>query len=165
MVIDERPGGVSADDFTALFAAHYPELLRFAVRRVGADAASDVVADVFLVAWRRRADLPAETARAWLYGVAAKVIANQRRGENRRGRLWSRLAAQPATGADSAHDRVRTALARLRPAEQEVLRLTEWEQLDATEAAAVLGCSPGAFRVRLHRARRHLAEELGNLED
>lgn len=152
-------------EFAALFATHYPDLLRFAVRRVGADAAPDVVADVFLVAWRRRDDLPADAVRAWLYGVAAKVVANHLRGETRRSRLRSRLAAEPVNGADSAHDRVGTALARLRPVEREVLRLTEWEQLDAAEAAAVLGCSPGAFRVRLHRARRRLAEELGSLED
>ena len=156
MVVDERADA----QFSALFAAHYPDLLRFAVRRVGSDAAPDVVADVFLVAWRRRTELPSDAPRLWLFGVATKVVANHLRAERRLTRLRSRLADEPSMPADSSDDRVLAALARLRPAEQEVRRLTEWEQLSADEAAAVLGCSPGAFRVRLHRARRRLAAEL-----
>jgi RNA polymerase sigma-70 factor (ECF subfamily) len=161
VVLDERAEAA----FAALFAAHYPDLLRYAVRRVGTDAAPDVVAEVFLVAWRRRADVPPDAARVWLYGVAAKVVRNHLRGENRRRQLRSRLAAEfHVPEGDPGADRVRRALGRLRPAEQEVLRLSEWEQLSADEAAAVLRCSPGAFRVRLHRARHHFAAELAALD-
>jgi RNA polymerase sigma-70 factor (ECF subfamily) len=156
VVVQERADA----QFSALFAAHYPDLLRYAVRRVGPDAAPDVVADVFLVAWRRRAELPADAPRVWLYGVAANVVANQLRSERRRSRLRSRLADEPPATPAPVNERVLAALGRLRPAEQEVLRLTEWEQLSADEAAVVLGCSPGAFRVRLHRARRKFAAEL-----
>lgn len=154
------------DDFAALFRAHRPDLLRYAIRRVGADLADDVVADVYLVAWRRRTSLPADGVRLWLFGVAANVVANHLRAEGRRLRLRSRLyASRPVPAADAAGERVREALARLRPVEQEVLRLTEWDGLTADEAAVVLGCSPGALRVRLHRARRRLAEELGVMSE
>jgi RNA polymerase sigma-70 factor (ECF subfamily) len=151
----------SDDAFAELFAAHYPDLLRYAVRRVGPDAAPDVVSDVFLVAWRRRAEVPADAARLWLFGVASRMVANQMRSDARQRRLRLRLAdVAPATPSDDPAERVLAALARLRPDEQELLRLTEWERLSPAEAATVLGCSPGTLRVRLHRARRHLADAL-----
>ncbi len=157
----ERPA--SAVD--ELFAAYYADLLRYAARRVGPDAAPDVVAEVFVVVCRRATDVPADAPRAWLFGVASRVVANQLRGERRRLRLRARLAAEPFPDAAPEHHHVHRALARLRPAEQEVLRLAEWDQLDAAEAAAVLGCSRGAYRVRLHRARRNFAEALSALDD
>src|SRR5689334_13286962 len=83
--------------FEQLFDAHYGELTRFAARRVGVDAAGDVVAATFLVAWRRQADLPADHPRAWLYGTARQVIANEVRGRTR----WERLTAKAAAGADT----------------------------------------------------------------
>jgi RNA polymerase sigma-70 factor (ECF subfamily) len=52
------------------------------------------------------------------------------------------------------------ALRALRPRDREVLLLTAWDGLNASEAAAVLGCSPTAYRIRLHRARRRLARLL-----
>ena len=84
----------AADDVDVLFGAHHADLLRYAARRVGPDAAPDVVADVFLVAWRRRGDLPADGALPWLYGVAHRIVANHQRGERRRLRLRARLAAE-----------------------------------------------------------------------
>jgi RNA polymerase sigma-70 factor (ECF subfamily) len=74
------------------------------------------------------------------------------------------VATVPAEESDDPAERVRAALARLRPDEQELLRLTEWERLSPAEAATVLGCSPGALRVRLHRARRHLAVALSRVD-
>jgi RNA polymerase sigma-70 factor (ECF subfamily) len=52
------------------------------------------------------------------------------------------------------------ALARLRPDDRELLMLIAWEGLDATQAAAVLGCSRQALDTRLHRARARLRAEL-----
>ena len=151
----------SRDAFEAMFRAHYDDLLRFAVRRVGPDAAADVVADVFLVAWRRREAIPSDAARLWLFGVAGNVINNERRGQLRRTRLLEKAAAEPPSldpADNTAADAVSAAFDSLAEPDQEVLRLTEWEQLSAAEAAVVLGCSTAAFRVRLHRARRRLAE-------
>lgn len=164
------PAGEDDSCFDALFVEHYADLLRFAVRRVGIDAAPDVVAEVFLVAWRRRADLPMSAARLWLFGVAARVLANEQRSESRQSRLHERAArdrSRTSTDIDPADVltegvQVRAALARLSIPDQEVLRLTEWDGLTSAEAARVCGCSPGAFRVRLLRARRRLADRLSD---
>ncbi|MEV0271276.1 sigma-70 family RNA polymerase sigma factor [Hamadaea sp. NPDC050747] len=152
--------------FEALFDAHYAELTRFATRRVGADAAGDIVAHTFLIAWRRFAELPPDHARAWLYSTARHVIANELRGRTRR----EKLAAKAATGHDAEGAdpsglvderlRVRAVLAELSPADQEVLRLVEWEGLDVAEAALVLRCTRTALKVRLHRARKRFAQRL-----
>lgn len=159
MISDER-------SFDALVRAHHRDLLRFATRRVGPDAAADVVGEVLVVAWRRRDVMPSGAERVWLFGVAAKVIANEKRGAARRERLTHRMGAEPAIPSDPGETVttglvVRAALATLPPAEQEALRLSEWEQLTTDEAAQVAGCSRATFRVRLHRARRHLAARLG----
>ncbi|WP_084557231.1 RNA polymerase sigma factor [Hamadaea tsunoensis] len=156
--------------FEELYRAHYAELTRFAARRVGADTAGDVVAGTFLVAWRRLSEIPADHPRAWLFATARLVIANELRARTRRDRLSARAsAAAPAHVDDHATEvdervRVRAVLAELSPADQEVLRLTEWEGLDVTEAALVLGCSRTALKVRLHRARRRFAQRLAATE-
>jgi len=155
--------------FEGLFAGHYGELLRFAQRRVGIDAAGDVVAETFLIAWRRLPEVPVEHARAWLYMTARHVIANELRARQRRDRLGEHTRDDIATDRAVAGDhatliaeqiRVRAVLESLSQMDQEVLRLTEWEQLDLTEAAAALGCSRTAAKVRLHRARRRFARRL-----
>lgn len=155
--------------FESLFAAHYSDLMRYATRRVGVDAASDVVSGTFLVAWRRLADIPADYPRAWLYATARKVIANEMRGRDRRERLVQHVRASvlpvdDPTGAIDEQLRVRAVLAQLSSRDQEVLRLTEWDGLDIDEAAAALGCRPTALKVRLHRARRRFAQRLNAIE-
>lgn len=152
--------------FEELFAAHYGDLMRYATRRVGADEAGDVVSSTFMIAWRRLTDVPADKSRAWLYGTARKVIANELRGRERRERLGRRTGAH-ADAATGDHAgpvteqlRIRQVLGELAPRDQELLRLTEWEGLDTDEVAAVLGCSRAAVKVRLHRARRRFADRL-----
>ena len=127
------------------------------------------MAETFLVAWRRRADVPAgEGARLWLYGVARRVLANQRRGELRRSALGSRLRAElPALVSDPAGavaDRTEAvrALSQLGEADREVVELTAWEGLDSREVAEVLGITPVAARARLCRARNRLRGLLGH---
>ena len=152
--------------FEELFAAHYGDLIRYATRRVGPDEASDVVSSTFMIAWRRLADVPADGSRAWLYGTARKVIANELRGRERRERLGRRTGTHADTaigdhaGPVTEQLRIRQVLGELAPPDQELLRLTEWEGLDTDEVAAVLGCSRAAVRVRLHRARRRFANRL-----
>lgn len=156
--------------FEELFDAHYAELTRFATRRVGADAAGDIVAGTFLIAWRRFAELPADHARAWLYSTARHVIANELRGRTRREKLTAKAAAASVDEADHSGQideriRVRAVLAELSPADQEVLRLIEWDGLDAAEAARVLRCTQTALKVRLHRARKRFAQRLTATEE
>lgn len=151
--------------FERVFAAHYAAVVKYAVRRVGAPAADEVAAETFLVAWRRLDRVP-DDALPWLYATARRVVANEYRRRKRAARLGDRVAAQacpvPADPAEFVPDgiRVRTALANLPERDREVLRLIEWEQLTAAEAARVLGCTKASFTVRLHRARRRLARAL-----
>lgn len=161
--------GRDAVRFEALFRAHHPHILAYCRRRAPADAARDAAEEVFLVAWRRWEDVPAPPDdRPWLYGVAYRVLANQRRGSERRHRLASRLqgeATTSTTGIDEAvvaseeHAAVRAALDRLSADDQEVLRLAAWEGLRAGDIAAVLGLTADAAAQRLHRARKRLQRE------
>lgn len=154
--------------FESCFRDHYAAVLAFAIRRLPDRAtAEDAAAETFAVAWRRRELIPDEPL-PWLYGIALRVAANQRRSGERRRRLGERLeheassrAATPEP-ADALHrrDAFARAFERLNEPEREVLRLVAWDGLDTREAARVLGCSAAAFRVRLHRARRRLAKHL-----
>ena len=87
---------VSQADFAALFNAHFDSLLAYTRRRTPQLAdAEDAMAETYVVAWRRFAQLPADTQRQrlWLFGVAYRVIANQRRAAGRRLQLTDRLKA------------------------------------------------------------------------
>ena len=151
--------------FERLYREHFRAVLRFAAARIDAERAKDVAADTFLVAWRRLDDVPAEP-RAWLLGVARKVIAGQYRTETRREALVVRLrgerggeSSEPAE-AIADRDEVLSAFAGLGEADREILRLVAWDGLTAAEAALVLGVTRLAFAVRLHRARRRLERAL-----
>jgi RNA polymerase sigma factor (sigma-70 family) len=169
--VDDPPGAVPdiyRDRFERCFRDHYPQVLAFSMRRLsGRETAEDVVADTFAVAWRRRDRIP-DPALPWLYAIAAHVIANQYRSTRRRQNLDTRLAHETGAGApgfDPAEsldrrDAFSAAFALLAEPEREVLRLIAWDGLNTRDAARVFGCSPGAFRVRLHRARRKLAKQL-----
>ena len=159
--------------FEQAFGSHYAQVLAFAVRRVGDQAtAEDIAADTFAVAWRRRSDLPDEPL-PWLYGVARRVIANQRRSQQRRGSLQARLIGEaghsepsrdPADILGTRSD-VRAALAGIPEGSREVLRLVAWEGLDTRDGATALGCSPAAFRVRLFRAKRQFSKAFAEQQD
>lgn len=161
----------SARRFRALFDGHRDAVLGYALRRVDDPAdAADVVADTFLVAWRRLDDVPAGDARPWLFSVARRVLANKRRGEQRRGALAERLGQElavrvPEEAADARNERVREAVARLSPDAREVLLLTCWEGLTPAQVATALGVRAVAVRSRLHRARRQLQAELAGTAD
>ena len=158
------------DTFELLFQRHYPAVRAYALRRTSPDAAQDVVAETFLVAWRRLDEVP-DDALPWLYGVARRVLANQRRGAERGDALARRLAgATSAAAADDPGERagdaelVRLALGRLPESSREALMLVAWHGLSGARAARAAGCSRATFAVRLHRARARLAAELAALE-
>lgn len=158
------------DRFPQLYAANFDRLLGYALRRVAApDDAADVVAETFLVAWRRIADVPdGDEARLWLYGVARRVLANHHRGEGRRDALAERLRSalsHQVSRRDVAEEvvetrAVRAALERLGDLDRELLRLTAWEELEPREIAVALDLSPHVVRTRLSRARTRLRREL-----
>ena len=152
--------------FEELFARTQAPLMGYAVRRVGDPAdAADVVAETYLVAWRRLDELPpGEETRLWLFGVARRVLANHHRGERRRLALADRLrddlgeladgGGLPAPGESEA---VARALRRLSADDRELLTLVAWEGLSREEVALTLGVTRAVIRLRLHRARGRLA--------
>jgi RNA polymerase sigma factor (sigma-70 family) len=140
-------------------------ILAYAARRThDPDDAADVVAETFMVAWRRiDAVPPGDQARPWLYGIARRVLANRRRSLDRRLRLDIKLravASQKQDHTDTDTVSIITALDRLRESDRELLTLTAWDGLDTNDLAVVLGCSAATARVRLHRARKRLEQIL-----
>lgn len=150
--------GARAERFATLYAAHYGAVHAYGSRRVGPDAADEIAAETFLVAWRRFDQLPAE-ALPWLYGVARNIVSRHRMKTGRQLQTLDALQRQPTAAGDNGDDddlRLWTAWAELRDGDREVLALIAWEELSVAEAARVLGCPAQVFSVRLYRARRRL---------
>jgi RNA polymerase sigma factor (sigma-70 family) len=151
--------------FERLFAAHYWGVRAYVVRRAPSGAVEDVVAETFLVAWRRLDSL-GDDPLPWLLGVARRLLANQIRADRRRGALIARLeslAARQGVGWEPPAEMgegLAVAMAALSAREREALLLVAWEGLDPGRAAKAAGCSAATFRVRLHRARQHVADQL-----
>ena len=156
--------------FDRLYDRHRVALVAYCRRRVARDAVDDVIADVFLSAWRRIDQIPDGAELPWLYGVARNVIANHRCGDTRRSRLGLRLLSErpaPAVEVGSvgpgASTPVMTALAMLSDTDQELLRLRAWEELPSSSIAVALGIKASAVDMRLSRARRRLEDCLQRL--
>jgi len=157
----EHPSGEAR--FRDVFDRHFAAVAAYADRRCRTGDGDDVVAETFAVAWRRLDAIPVDAELPWLYGVARKVLANQRRGRLRRLGLLDRLRSEsipPQWTRDEGTPPVVDALRRLKPDEREVLLLTAWEGLSHSEIAAAMGISANAVGIRVHRAKKRLAEEL-----
>lgn len=157
--------------FRHLFSECYQPLHAYARRRAAPSDIDDLVAEVLTVAWRRLDDLPAGAELPWLYGVARRVLANQRRGDGRRLRLVDSLSREPRTSDDptsekatSGDEPVLQALRRLSARDREVLSLAAWEGLTPAEIAVVLDCTANAAALRLSRARQKLRAELTEID-
>lgn len=158
----DGPGDVAR--FEAVAAEILEPVRRYLVRRTDPDTADDVLSDTLLVCWRRLDDVPS-SALPWAYGVARRCLANAERSGRRQVRVAGKVAAldPPGEAADQEAEPVaelRTAMAALRPAEAELLRLWAWEGLTPAEIATVLDVSPNAVSLRLHRAKAALRAEL-----
>jgi RNA polymerase sigma-70 factor (ECF subfamily) len=156
--------------FCRLYEANFRRVQAYAVNRVARpDDVADVVAEVFMVAWRRLVDVPPPPHdRLWLYGTARRVIAKRYRSASRWHNLLGRLAAEQRPRAqaaqpadDPARERLLAAIRELKPAYREALLLVHWEQLTYAEAAEALGCSVNAVGIRVHRAKERLRALLG----
>lgn len=162
---DEASGRPDARDrFESLAAEVVEPVRRYLARRTDRDTADDVLSDTLLVCWRRLDEIP-EPALPWVFGVAKNCLANALRGERRQRRLAARITVvdppeETAAAVDEGDPRVEEALAALRPEEAELLRLWAWEELGPAQIAEVLGVTPNAVSIRLHRARGKLLEEL-----
>lgn len=160
--------------FQDLYRRYNKQIHAYCARRSGESDVPDLVAEVFLVAWRRIADVPAgQDGLYWLYAVAFRVINHRWRTIRRRARLAERLNGLLEEPVETPTDvvvvqrheyqLVREAASRLRTLDQEILRLTLWEELTLKETAKVLDIEVGAVKQRAHRARRRLSVEYRRL--
>ena len=159
--------------FERLFRAHERDVRAYCARRLDSGSVDDAVADTFSVAWRKIEQLPPDASvLPWLYGVAYRVIQHEWRSNGRWARLRYRtiLAVERpsdgvAEGLDEDEDRrmVVEAASHLPADDQEILRLTLWEELTPTQAGVVLGITADAAKQRARRARKRLAEEFRRL--
>lgn len=160
--------------FATLYDRHAAGMHRFVTRRLGAEAADDVVAECFLAAFlhRDRYDTDRSDARPWLYGIAANIIGKRRRAEVRLLQALARTGTDPVivshadqienrVAASAAHRSLAAALASLSSDDREVLLLVAWADLSYGEIARALSIPVGTVRSRLNRARRKTREALG----
>ena len=139
---------------------------RYLRRRASADDADYAYSETLLTIWRRLDDVPQSAALPWAYGIARRVLSNERRSSARRLRLVERIGGaatdQHVAGPDGVDDfpEVREALARLTEGDREVLTLWAWEELEPREIAQVLDTTPNSVSLRLSRAKAKLAQEL-----
>lgn len=157
---------VSTDaSFEHAYVQYLPAVSSYLFRRVERQHVEDLAADVFAVAWRRRASVAVGEELPWLYRIAANVVANHRRKQASGAALLAFL--RPADSAPSAEDIVvaDTALAeawrQLHASEREILALALVEDLTPAELSVVFGVSVNAATIRVHRARAKLAQLLG----
>ena len=160
----------TSDRFEDMFRENYAAVRAYALRRAPGDIVQDVVAETFLVAWRRVRRLSPTTCSPGSTGLRRLVLANQLRSMRRSAALEHRLSASAVAGShdtgegiDDALSPFAPALALLSPRDREALTLVAWHGLSGARAARAAGCSRGAFAVRLHRARARLATELSSL--
>jgi RNA polymerase sigma factor (sigma-70 family) len=175
--MEESDGAVIAGSlevpgtFGLIFDRHGSTLLRFLARRVEPAEAEDLLGDVFRIAFERRStfERDRDSARPWLYGIAANVVAKHHRSEARRLRAMARVPADrlldddPAEQAVQAADagarwtQVMDAIGTLPEVERQVLLLFAWEELSYDEIALTLAIPVGTVRSRLSRGRARLA--------
>ncbi|WP_052462510.1 RNA polymerase sigma factor [Nigerium massiliense] len=149
--------------FGAMFEATSARVYAYARRHADADTAPDVVAEVYLIAWKRRDKVPDEPV-PWLIVTARNVLHRHWRTRSRQQRLATELAGIEALATASSADgddrqALVTAFSRLSEADRETLLLVGWDGLTPQQAAGVVGCSPNTFAARLSRARRRLTDQ------
>jgi RNA polymerase sigma factor (sigma-70 family) len=163
--------------FAEIYDRHAPALHLYIARRLGPDQADDLVAEAFLIAFRKRDvyDGARPDARPWLYGIATNLIRRHHRTELRFWRAIARTGVDPAVespaervtervSAQTARRDLAAALSRLSRGQRDVLLLTAAGQLSPADIAVALGVAGGTVHSRLNRARRKMREALGGVD-
>lgn len=167
IVTQAPPAGTGAEeppDLDEAFERHAPALLRYAMARVGREAAKDVVAEAFARAFRdrHRFDPTRGTLVGWLYGFVVNALREQRRLDERDLRIRARLVPPHAEASPPAPDggAFLAAVGRLEPDDRELILLLAWAELSYEEIAQATGRTLPSVRARLHRLREQLRREL-----
>jgi RNA polymerase sigma factor (sigma-70 family) len=167
---------LAPEQFGPLYDRHARAIFRYVTRRLGPDAADDIVAETFLTAFRLRDryDTTQPNAAPWLFGIATRLIGRHRRNEVRFFRAIARTGVDPVAEsvADRATERVAasavrrqlsSALAGLSRQHRDVLSLVA-SGLGYEEVAGALGIPVGTVSSRLVRARRKVRAALGTTD-
>ena len=160
--------------FGAIFDAYFVEIHRYVGRRLGADAADDIAAETFHVAFRRRRtfELSRDSARPWLYGIATNLMTKHRRSESRKLRALCRLGGEVAAegheervaaqvSAEQVKGRLAGVIGGLSTELREVLLLVVLADFSYDGVAQALNVPYGTVCSRFSRARKNLREALG----
>lgn len=171
-MVGEAKGSLA--DVRRLYTAHASEL-RLALNRLGGNGVDcdDLLQEVFVVAMRKLHDLAqARSERAWLYGVAVKIAAGQRR--RHRLRSWFGLDSVPELSSAESPSRtleqkeasqlLQAAVDSLPAAKRDVLILFELQGLSGEEVANVLDVPLATVWTRLFHARKALSAAVQRLE-
>jgi RNA polymerase sigma factor (sigma-70 family) len=153
--------------FAEEVAAARPRVTAVARRLVG-DEADDVVQEAVLRAFLSLSSLrDPDRFEAWLCGIALNVAKMRLRRAAIEARVLAAAASNNLLLAQEDRDlldAVRDALDVLPPGQRDVVLMHYIDGLSCDEIAALLGSTPGAVRVRLHRARAQLRRELEPVE-
>jgi RNA polymerase sigma-70 factor (ECF subfamily) len=173
------------DRFAEVYDMYFDEIYRYLAARLGPDAADDLAAETFLVAFRKRDRFEPALGRVrpWLYGIATNLVGAHRRKETRRYRALAREGGRllevveshdervaEAVTAERLAGRLAVALAGLGRGDRDVLLLVAISELSHHEIALALQIPYGTVGSRLNRTRRTLRaviegaglEEVGN---
>ena len=155
-------------EFTAVYRQHLAAVSAYLARRVEREAVEDLAADVFAIAWRKRASVTAGEELPWLYRIASYQVANHRRRHTMRARALALFTAPDAApAADTVFDgdpQLAQTWRMLTGSHREVLALVVLDGLAVAEAAVALGVTPNAASIRLHRAKKACAAALAEVE-
>jgi RNA polymerase sigma-70 factor (ECF subfamily) len=151
------------------FRAYAARVLGYLLHRTDPQTAQDVLQEVFVTAFGKLDQVP-EPPLGWLFGTARRLLANRLRSLRRQDQLIARLmqdvgqaaAPPPPPAGYELKQAFAITLASVPAPDREVLTLTGWYGLSPLQAAEALGCTPAAYAVRLHRARRRLAKALAD---
>jgi len=162
--------------FAVLVRRHAPAIQRYVTRRIGREAAEDVVAETFLIAFRQRGYYTDDgrDCLPWLYGIATRLAHRHWRGETRQLNLLARTGIDPVTepftdrvdaevSANAAKARLAAAVARLPAGQRDALLLLVWADLSYDQIARATGVPMGTVQSRISRARRRLRKQLADL--
>ena len=153
---------VSPASFGVLYQRHSRQVYRFALAMTGDEPlAEDLTAEAFLRVWESGSRIDWMTVRAYLLAIVRNLHHNEWRRARRRVEMPDQIAA-PASDPDAKIEllRVLEALRLLPQLDRETLVLRAEGGLSYEEIAALVGGTAEAARVRAHRARKKLTEEL-----
>lgn len=151
-------------EFVATFREHLTPVSKYLTRRVDRSEVEDLAADIFEIAWRKRASCPTGMELAWLYKIAGYVVANHRRKQTRRGLSFAindnDAAAPSAEDLAIGTSELAGAFASLSATDRQALSLIAFENLPVNQTAVALGVSANTASQRIKRARERLAKKL-----